>query len=212
MTELHQRAQILKQHLSGLPHSKIDFASSLIKQLERKGQLSEKQWFWVDKLADMAQGIPDFTQPEPEKITVGALTGLIAMFNKAAEKLKYPAIALQLPDGNEVRLSRAGKESKNSGYVYVKVPASVGYAGKVDPDGQYFPKDVKEPLKTELATLLKKMSRHPAETAAEYGKLTGRCCFCSLPLTDPKSTAVGYGKVCAHRYGLPWGGKNSSCN
>lgn len=44
-----------------------------------------------------------------------------------------------------------------------------------------------------------------AEQAAAFGKLVGRCCFCSHAIDTPESTAVGYGPVCASNYGLPWG-------
>jgi len=205
MMDPKERADTLKQHLSGLPASKIDFAKSLLRQLDKKGQLSDKQWLWVDKLADMAQGIPDFTKPEREKIEVGKLTGLITMFEKAAKKLKRPEIVLKLDDGREVRIWRAGEKSVNPGHIYVKVDKHT-YAGKVDPTGQYFPVPALDPkVKEQLAVLLRALSRHPVETAAKHGKLHGRCCFCHLPLSDPKSTAVGYGKVCAENYGLPWG-------
>lgn len=208
MTEvLMERAQVLQAHIGGLPDSKIDFATSLLGQLKRKGKLSDKQWEWVDRLADMAQGIPDFTKPEPEQ--VGTLGGLISMFENAAQKLKYPAIVLQTTSGEEVRLSRAGTGSKNPGCIYVKTPMSIGYAGKVDPEGNFFPvRAVEDSLKSELAYLLREMARHPAETAAKHGKLTGKCCFCNTSLTDEKSTAVGYGPTCAKHYNLPWGKAN----
>jgi hypothetical protein len=44
-----------------------------------------------------------------------------------------------------------------------------------------------------------------AAQAAAFGKLVGRCCFCSHAIDTPESTAVGYGPVCASKYGLPWG-------
>jgi hypothetical protein len=44
-----------------------------------------------------------------------------------------------------------------------------------------------------------------AEQAAEYGKLTGHCIACCRALTDDRSVTVGYGPVCANRYGWPWG-------
>lgn len=201
-----ERIAILKANIGGLPDSKIDFAKSLLTQYDRKKQLSDKQWFWVDKLADMAQGIPDFTAPTPEK--VGALTGLHTLFQTAAKKLKHPGMILQLQSGDEVRLSRAGDHSKNPGHIYVKLPDTIGYAGKVDPEGQFFPvSKVDDGTKTALTLLLREMARHPAEAAAKYGKLTGRCCFCSKHLEDEKSTSVGYGPVCAKNWGLPWGSK-----
>lgn len=45
----------------------------------------------------------------------------------------------------------------------------------------------------------------PFKAAAEYGKLTGACSFCGRELTDARSTEVGYGPVCAKKYGRPWG-------
>lgn len=46
------------------------------------------------------------------------------------------------------------------------------------------------------------------EEAAAYGKITGTCIACGLHLTDDgknKSLEVGYGPICAKRYGWPWG-------
>jgi hypothetical protein len=46
------------------------------------------------------------------------------------------------------------------------------------------------------------------EEAAAFGKITGTCIACGLTLTDDgknKSLDVGYGPVCAKRYGWPWG-------
>lgn len=46
-----------------------------------------------------------------------------------------------------------------------------------------------------------------AAEAAQFGKLVGRCCFCSTPIDTPESTSVGYGPDCADKYGLPWGSR-----
>jgi|HigsolmetaAR206D_1030411.scaffolds.fasta_scaffold01597_4 hypothetical protein len=208
MTVLMEKAKVLKENIAYLPASKKDFANSLLTQLAHKGSLSDKQWYWVDKLADMAQGIPDFTMGMAEKHEVGLLTGLAQMFEKAGVKLKHPAINLNLDDGREVRLSRAGDNSANPGFIYVKI-GKYNYVGKVSPNGEFFPaKAVDSDTKRDVVEFLRDLSRHPAEVAAKYGKLTGRCCFCGLPLSDPKSTAVGYGKQCASHYGLPWGAIN----
>lgn len=43
------------------------------------------------------------------------------------------------------------------------------------------------------------------DQAAAFGKLVGRCCFCSHAIDTPESTQAGYGPVCAAKYGLPWG-------
>ena len=46
---------------------------------------------------------------------------------------------------------------------------------------------------------------NPAKIAAQYGHDTGNCSFCSKELTDNRSLSVGYGPICAGKYGLPWG-------
>jgi len=43
------------------------------------------------------------------------------------------------------------------------------------------------------------------EEAHAFGKMVGRCCFCSLPIDTPESVSAGYGPVCAANKGLPWG-------
>ncbi len=47
-----------------------------------------------------------------------------------------------------------------------------------------------------------------AEEAAAFGHLHHRCVFCARKLTDEndgRSVDVGYGPICADKYGLPWG-------
>lgn len=54
-------------------------------------------------------------------------------------------------------------------------------------------------------------ARHlTADEAAAYGKSTEHCVFCGRGLSDDRtgcSLEVGYGPVCADKYGLPWGSK-----
>jgi hypothetical protein len=57
----------------------------------------------------------------------------------------------------------------------------------------------------ELVPLLSRLACEPAKVAAEFGHLTGHCTFCARKLNDARSIAVGYGPVCAEKFGLPWG-------
>ena len=53
---------------------------------------------------------------------------------------------------------------------------------------------------------LKAFAKDPATFAAQYGKHTGKCCFCDIRLTDDRdgsSVEVGYGPVCAKKWNLP---------
>lgn len=57
--------------------------------------------------------------------------------------------------------------------------------------------------------LLARIARHlTADEAARFGHEHSRCVFCSRNLSDEKdgrSVDVGYGPICADKYGLPWG-------
>ncbi len=204
--------EILKNGMDKLSARDQQFAASLYAQAQSKGKLSDKQWYWVGVLVDRVQtaGVPDFTK---EVVAVGQMKGLIALFETAKQHLKYPAISLQLPDGQPVTLKISGSKSKTPGYVQVSDGGPFGankWFGRVSPEGAWEKSKLVENdagLSTSIHALLVGMSRNPAQTAADYGKLTGRCCFCNKKLEDEKSTSVGYGPVCAKNYGLPWGAK-----
>lgn len=49
------------------------------------------------------------------------------------------------------------------------------------------------------------LERNPLSAIKAYGLATCSCSMCGRELTDPRSTEVGYGPVCAERWGLPWG-------
>lgn len=176
-----------------------DFPVSLIEQYERKGYLSHKQWYWVDRLAT----------PRPVE-QLPSFAGVLELFARAREHLKYPKIALRLGE-QPIRLHVAGERSRYAGSVQITDGTGFGgkYFGRVDPNGvatlsnRFLPGE----SKAGLVALLSELAARPAEVAAEYGRLTGNCCFCSRALSDERSTEVGYGPICAENYGLPWGAK-----
>ena len=148
-------------------------------------------------------GNPD--KPQSEPVEVGNLSELVSLLVTASAHLKFPKFRVATPSG-DVIVSRAGERSKNAGWLYVKSPGAFGestYFGKVNPDtGVYLPSRDASP---DVAEALKRFADDPAKVAAEYGKLNGNCCFCSRPLSDERSTEVGYGATCAKHYALPWG-------
>ena len=134
------------------------------------------------------------------------LDGVFALFEYAINhRLKWPKIRLQARDGQLVVLKRAGEKSRYPGQIMVTDDRPFGsnlYFGRIDRAGVM--------NRTAVATeavieLLRRLSADAAGTAAEYGRLTGHCCFCWAPLCDERSTAEGYGPVCAKNFGLPWG-------
>jgi hypothetical protein len=189
--------------LPTLPASKQSFAASLIAQANTRG-LSDKQMFWVNKL------IEDAAKPAPAAAAnIGDLGGINALFDKARQHLKFPAIVMSVPAANmTIRINVAGDQARFPGTLNVtsgEKPTDERrtWYGRVMKDGSYVASD-----KTNVAAISERLiafARDPAGVAAEHGRLTGRCCFCNLHLSDERSTAVGYGKTCASHFGLPWG-------
>ena len=201
-------ASDLKDCVSRLPKDKVGFAQSLLSSAERYG-LSDKQAYWVDRLTKLARG------EAPAQVQVGDLTAVVALFEKAAEHLKYPKIVLTCGE-SAIRLSVAGARSSVPGSIAITslgrtIPArdyddepQREWYGRINRDGTFKPAAAAGKLPA-LADTLKAFAADPAKVAAEHGRLTGNCCFCNLTLKDERSTAVGYGATCAKHYGLPWG-------
>jgi hypothetical protein len=190
------------------------FANSLIGYFEKHQALSDKQLYWVAKLAASTQTVPQSSVPTqlstPDFVLpVGDFAGVVALLAKAKEHLKYPKITLLQPHVGKVVVSLYGPKSKYYGCVDVsgdgQYPNRVWF-GRVSPEGQFVPKNGLDSTVTEaLQTLLQDLSADPATVAAKHGKLTGHCCFCNKVLglgEDKRSVTVGYGPVCAGRYGL----------
>jgi hypothetical protein len=129
------------------------------------------------------------------------------MFDAAAAHLKHPAIVLE-----GFRVSRAGAASNEPGSLTITSIDRThtdrfgndarDWYGRVSLDGRFQPS---RRAPDDLADKLRAFAADPAGIAAAYGHLHGRCCFCNIALTDPRSTSVGYGPICADHYGLPWG-------
>ena len=185
------------------------FAQSLCAHFhQRHGQLSDKQWYWVIKLA----GEAETRQATVATVTataeqLGDFNDMVALFKVAKESgLKFPKIRL---DAGEQRIVLAvcGARSKSPGAI--RVTNGMGfhdpgnlYFGQIDTDGRWLPgRDATD----EVVDMLRDFATNPEGVAAAYGQRTGSCCFCGRELTDARSTDVGYGPVCADKYGLAWG-------
>jgi hypothetical protein len=189
----------LRANLSKLSFSDASFAQSLLDQSERR-MLSDKQWAWVERLNQRA------VAPARETTSLGSVAGLLALFNTAkANGLKNPAIVAQSPVG-PIRLSVAGERARQPGTINVAEKGRFGEAtwyGRIKLDGTF--EAARDGAPAELVAYLAEFAARPAETAAAHGHTTGNCCFCDRPLTDARSTSVGYGPVCAKKWSLPWG-------
>jgi len=166
------------------------------------------------RLCGIAAYIIEYYRKEKELSVVRRNTQLnenfiriFGMFVKASTLLKKPAI--RLFDGKqELCLSLAGAASKNAGWVYVKRDSSyeADYYGKISPMGEFLPvASCPETVKV----LLDAFAQNPEQVAAQYGRMTGCCSFCDRKLKDSRSVEMGYGPVCAGKFGLDWGTKKA---
>lgn len=72
-------------------------------------------------------------------------------------------------------------------------------------DYQYGRTETTRELLPVEAEFLERLAKDAVGFIAACGKDMCRCCYCNQPLEDAKSKKVGYGPVCAKRWGLPWG-------
>ncbi len=194
---------MLSALLKDLGQSDRQFAQNLISWHQQRGMLSEKQFFHVNALIDKAQ---NKNKNEREKVQIGEFGGMLELFNKAKEHLVNPSIVLDVEEGiGEIRLTMAKDNHKVPGSINVATPGGFGnstWFGRILQDGNFEKTGFATPV---LIQKLQEFANDPAKMAAEYGKLTGNCCFCSRKLTDERSTNVGYGPRCAEVWDLPWG-------
>ncbi len=154
--------------------------------------------------------------PKPVATTaIGDLSGVLALFAKAQQYLKFPAIVLSVPAADlTLRLSVAGPRAKVPGSITVldanKQNGDRDWLGRITTDGAYQPSRLTNGRTEAIVARLREFARDPARVAADHGKLTAVCCFCNQPLgrgKDKRSVDVGYGPDCADHFGLPWGVK-----
>ena len=176
------------------------FATSLVNAVESVRGPSNKQAAWVHKLATEA-----ITPRAPRVELDVQLQPVVDMLQRAADAQKRaPTIVLER-DGQRVQLRRAGERSSQPGSVNVTDGRPYGEAqwfGRISTDGQFRASDRCSPL---VEQLLRDLAADPAKVAGQHGVATGSCCFCNRALSDKRSRTVGYGPICAGKFGLPWG-------
>jgi hypothetical protein len=184
-----------------LGQSDRNFAGSLIAGFNRFGKLSDKQLPWVDTLTQRATA----PKPAPVAYVTVDFKAIQDLFDVASKTMKRIKVRLQTADGQSVVFNRAGAMSKYAGQIMITDGQPFGqnkFFGRVDVTGEFF---ATRSATQEVCELVKEFSEDPAQTAGRYGRLTGGCSFCSHGLKDERSTQVGYGPVCAKRFGLVWG-------
>lgn len=145
---------------------------------------SPAQRFWIHKLV------------APPKMTdTGEAYDLIMAYllKGILSGLKRPRLSFNLDNGKLV-LSYWRKETE----VFIAVRVDGRMVGKLTVDGL----DRWKHCPDWAVEFLRKFC---TGTVRVYGRNTGNCCFCARELTTGESVAMGYGPICADKYGLPWG-------
>ena len=141
---------------------------------------------------------------EADGVEITGFPKIRAMVDRARESLKRPTIRIPLGQDGEIRLKLAGDGSRNPGAIYVtrKINGEdPKYLGKIDPSGNADRKlSVADPS---VHDRLRALEADPAGLMAREGRRLGACQFCARTLTEAGSLEVGYGPICAERYGLP---------
>lgn len=165
--------------------------------LARKGlryPLSEKQLAWVHVL------VCEHEAPKVETETVSLAEIRRVLIQARDNGLKRPSIRF---DG--LKLSLSGDQSSRPGTVFISDGRPYGSStpfGRIELNGELTRFGA---MTDETLQLLLAFNADPAVVGASYGRRTGNCCFCSRELSKAESLAVGYGPICAGKYGLPWG-------
>lgn len=176
-----------------------DFAESLL-GAARARKLSPSQAAWLHKLAT------DIVRPETR--TLGAAVAnldvsslLVLLDRAAAADKKFPKI--QLPaEGGAIEIARNTK----------RPPVVAVVAGGRWPNREVFAEITPDGVVHQrsgwthaIEQLVRVAAANPELVLALHGVATGQCCYCQRALSTAESRTVGYGPVCAEKFGLPWG-------
>ena len=124
-----------------------------------------------------------------------------------AAGIQYPKLRLPTEHGKLVIALAPASGAKHPNTMTLTDGKPFGqntYYGRLSPDGiatRAFAWTQAKWIDETLAAF----AADPAAFAAASGQKTGICCFCGRHLETTESVAVGYGPICAEKFGLPWG-------
>ncbi len=160
-------------------------------------------------------------QNSPTETHAPILLPLVDLFDHAVETLKYPSLTLQTMQDVTLFLCRTGNKSK-IGIGNIAIKSSKQYENSIFygyitregawskatwyPDMLISAETFNDLTRIQIPEILREFTANPASYAAMHGKKFNHCCFCALELTHPDSVAVGYGPICAEKWGLPHAG------
>jgi hypothetical protein len=166
------------------------FNQSLIEQHRQGRPLSPNQMRWVHYLVHRAANQRSYVAT--------TLPNLRALLDEAREHIERPTVRLLVDgDDRDLVVKCAGERARVPGIAWLTMGGDL--VGSIDLEGNLLNAS---PV---VVRTLEAVERDPHAAIVAYGRVTGTCSCCGRGLTDGRSVAVGYGPVCAGKYGLPWG-------
>jgi hypothetical protein len=229
--QLEENIEFLSKHVDKT--SDVPFATSLCDWYEKRSYLSDKQmfraWqFWCEVNEQVerepSRGIvvkkvetPVRQQTLAASIPLEIKQALVDKFAKAGETLKYPSVKYYITLSEYITFYRTGPQSKapgGIGFMYVKYledynPPFKYYIGMMTKQCNFYWNGPNREVTGKQAADWQDVVCAILLTFDESMKINGKkfcyCCFCGRQLETKESLAVGYGPICAGKWGLPWG-------
>lgn len=174
---------------------------SLRSALIKYGSLTPKQYAAAEKF---------FNAPAQATYS-GVLPSIPAFLSAALTNLKWPKYHFAVGD-LEMVLRLKGQNSAHPGAVDIvsrerfwndrfqsEMP---DWYGRIDADGTV---TLGGKMAKDILAAVVEIACDPKAAAVKYAARTGSCSFCGRYLETKESVSVGYGPVCAQKFGLPWG-------
>jgi hypothetical protein len=165
-----------------------DFLSDLVRKAP--SGLSQKQLLWLRFLVAEATGAAPGCEID--------LVRIVAMLHlaKNAGELRRPKLRILTRTGRELSTNLATDRSSRPGSV--AVVENGGFLGWIPKNGRVS----STTFDPEVVEALLAVCEDPLGAATLYGRRTGSCCFCGKELTHKNSIALGYGPICAEKWGV----------
>lgn len=158
----------------GIAKDKGGFAASLLEQYEKKGFLSEAQWYWVVKMVH-----------EKDQLYICDTAEMFELLKNGKLYVKFPELKI------DMRIYESGIVVNNGKKIAKYTKDGILAPANTDPSV----------LNKFLLVFCKEGAKNCMQ---RLGKKTGVCCYCGIILTHDISIGMGYGPRCAEKHGLPF--------
>lgn len=218
------KAQQILDHLDRIPERQHAFAASLAEQMQTRGSLSEKQFYWFDQFYTQATSEQAPATNAPATGTAERFPQIVAMFKSAIEAaskdgegIEQMRLRLETHDGLKIRLKRT-ESGRFVGDIYANergtaIAERLGFdtsrggtwfARISWDDGTLTPNNalINSPEFSSVLQLLRELNEDATAAMKVQGQRTSACGMCGRKLTNEVSRQYGIGPICRGKWGL----------